>query len=210
MRDRSAALTDADLSALDWQKMDGLLPAIVQDAATLQVLMLAYMDREALSLTLESGFATFFSRSKGRLWRKGEESGNHLKVQAVFADCDGDALVVLAEPAGPTCHLGTTSCFSKESAPGIGWLAQLARIVGDRAEADPAGSYTARLLGEGSSRVAQKVGEEGVELALAGAAGTREACIEEASDLLYHVTVLMQARGFGWGDVTDKLRERHA
>jgi len=210
MRDRNTPLSEADLSALAWEKMDGLLPAVVQDAATLQLLMLGYMSREALAETLASGFATFFSRSKQRLWRKGEESGNHLAVRAVFADCDGDALLVLAEPAGPTCHLGTTSCFSEESAPGIGWLAQLARIVGDRAEADPAGSYTVRLLGEGPNRIAQKVGEEGVELALAGAAGTRQACIEEASDLLYHVTVLMQARGFGWGDVTDKLRERHA
>jgi phosphoribosyl-AMP cyclohydrolase / phosphoribosyl-ATP pyrophosphohydrolase len=210
MRDRSAPLSEADLSALAWEKMDGLLPAVVQDAATLQLLMLAYMSREALAETMASGFATFFSRSKGRLWRKGEESGNHLKVQAIHADCDGDALLVLAKPAGPTCHLGTTSCFSEASAPGIGWLAQLARIVADRAEADPAESYTARLLGEGPSRIAQKVGEEGVELALAGAGGTKEACVEEAADLLYHVTVLMQARGFGWDEVTQKLRERHS
>ena len=208
MRDRSAALTQADLSTLAWDKMDGLLPAIVQDAATLQPLMLGYMNREALTASLESGFATFFSRSKGRLWRKGETSGNQLAVKAIFADCDDDALLVLAEPAGPTCHLGTTSCFGTETAPGIGWLAQLARIVRERAGADPESSYTARLLGEGPARIAQKVGEEGVELALAGAGGDREACVAEAADLIYHVTVLMQARGFGWSEVTDKLRER--
>jgi phosphoribosyl-ATP pyrophosphohydrolase/phosphoribosyl-AMP cyclohydrolase len=209
MRDRSAPLTEADLSALDWQKMDGLLPAIVQDAATLQPLMLAYMNREALAASLESGFATFFSRSNGRLWRKGETSGNHLEVQAIFVDCDNDALLVLAVPAGPACHLDTTSCFTEATAPGIGWLEQLARIVHERGAAAPEESYTARLLGEGPTRIAQKVGEEGVELALAGAAGSREACIEEAADLIYHLTVLMEARGFGWGDVTEVLRKRH-
>jgi phosphoribosyl-ATP pyrophosphohydrolase/phosphoribosyl-AMP cyclohydrolase len=209
MRDRSAPLSPADLPSLAWEKMDGLLPAIVQDAATLQLLMLGYMNREALDTTLESGFVTFFSRSKQRLWRKGEESGNHLKLVAVQADCDDDALLVLADPAGPTCHLGTTSCFTAETAPGIGWLPALARIVADRAGADPKQSYTARLLAEGPNRIAQKVGEEGVELALAGAAGEREACISEAADLIYHVTVLMQARGFGWDEVTEKLRERH-
>ena len=210
MRDRSAPLTQADLGALDWAKMDGLLPAIVQDAATLQLLMLGYMSREALGQSLESGFATFFSRSKNRLWRKGEESGNHLKVQAIFGDCDDDALLVLAEPAGPTCHLGTTSCFGEEMAPGIGWLQQLTRIVRERGAADPETSYTARLLGEGPGRIAQKVGEEGVELALAGASGERDACIAEAADLIYHVTVLMEARGFGWRDVAETLRRRHA
>jgi len=210
MRDRSAPLTEADLSALDWQKMDGLLPAIVQDAATLQPLMLGYMNRDALAASLESGFATFFSRSKGRLWCKGETSGHHLAVKAIFADCDDDSLLVLAEPAGPTCHLGTTSCFGEANAPGIGWLEQLARIVHQRGGEDAAVSYTARLLGEGPTRIAQKVGEEGVELALAGAAGTREACIEEAADLIYHVSVLMEARGFGWTDVTETLRRRHA
>ena len=209
MRDRSAPLTEADLEALDWAKMDGLLPAIVQDAATLQLLMLGYMNREALAASLETGFATFFSRSRDRLWRKGEESGNHLKVQAVFADCDDDALLILGEPAGPTCHLGTTSCFSEATAPGIGWLAQLSRIVHERGAADAETSYTARLLGEGPSRIAQKVGEEGVELALAGASGERDACVAETADLIYHVTVLMEARGFGWGDVTEVLRRRH-
>src|SRR3954468_9405350 len=209
MRARSAPLTEADLSALHLAEMDGLLPAIVQDAATLQPLMLGYMTREALAASLESGFATFFSRSKNRLWQKGETSGHRLAVKAIFADCDDDALLVLAEPAGPTCHLGTTSCFGAATAPGIGWLEQLARIVHERGAAPPEESYTARLLDEGATRIAQKVGEEGVELALAGAAGEREACIEEAADLIYHVTVLMEARDFGWSDVTETLRKRH-
>jgi phosphoribosyl-ATP pyrophosphohydrolase/phosphoribosyl-AMP cyclohydrolase len=209
MRDRNAPLTEADLGALAWDKMDGLIPAIVQDAATLQVLMLGYMDRTALAATLASGFATFFSRSRGRLWQKGETSGNRLAVKAIHSDCDEDALLVLAEPEGPTCHLGTTGCFSQGGPDGVGWLGKLARIVHERAGADPAESYTARLLGEGPSRIAQKVGEEGVELALAGASGDREACVSETADLLYHVSVLMEARGFGWDEVAAVLAERH-
>jgi phosphoribosyl-ATP pyrophosphohydrolase/phosphoribosyl-AMP cyclohydrolase len=209
MRDRNAPLTEADISGLSWEKMGALLPVVVQDKETLQLLMLGYMDKAALRATLSSGFATFFSRSKGRLWQKGETSGNRLAVRGVFSDCDEDALLVLAEPEGPTCHLGTQSCFSAEGAAGVGWLGLLARIIRGRAGADPAESYTARLLAEGPRRIAQKVGEEGVEVALAGAAGEREECIDEAADLLYHLVVLMQARGFGWDDVADRLRQRH-
>jgi phosphoribosyl-ATP pyrophosphohydrolase/phosphoribosyl-AMP cyclohydrolase len=209
MRDRNAPLTLADAAALDWAKMDGLIPAVVQDGATQQLLMLGYMNEAALTATLESGLATFFSRSKQRLWTKGETSGNHLRVLGVFADCDGDALLVRADPVGQTCHLGMTSCFTEESADGVGWLAELARIVAFRAAADPKESYTARLLGEGIQRVAQKIGEEGVELALAGAAGERQACVDETADLLYHLTVLMQARGYGWDDVAAVLKARH-
>ena len=157
MRDRSAPLSRADLDALDWEKMEGLVPAIVQDASTRQVLMLGYMSREALEATLADGFATFFSRSKARLWRKGETTGHHLAVRSVHMDCDGDALLVLAEPAGPTCHLGTASCFSEEAAPGLGWLGQLSRIVRERAESGderqlhraPAGRGTAAHRPEG-------------------------------------------------------------
>jgi phosphoribosyl-ATP pyrophosphohydrolase/phosphoribosyl-AMP cyclohydrolase len=210
MRDRNAPLTAADAAGLAWDKMGGLIPAVVQDAATHQVLMLGYMSPEALGRTLADGRATFFSRAKGRLWQKGETSGNALAVEAVFADCDGDALLVLAEPAGPTCHLGTDSCFTAGGPRGTGWLGRLARIVRDRADADPEQSYTARLLREGPLRIAQKVGEEGVELALAGAARETAACVEEAADLVYHLTVLMEARGFGWEDVAKKLAERHA
>jgi phosphoribosyl-ATP pyrophosphohydrolase/phosphoribosyl-AMP cyclohydrolase len=209
MRDRNAPLSEADVAALAWDKMGGLLPAIIQDRATLQLLMLGYMNEEALRATLASGFATFYSRSKGRLWQKGETSGNRLAVSRIRADCDSDALLIEAEPEGPTCHLGTASCFSGSGPGGVGWLGSLARIVDERGSADPATSYTARLLGEGPMRIAQKIGEEGVEVALAGAAGTREACIEESADLLYHLTVLMKARGFSWDDVAAKLEERH-
>jgi phosphoribosyl-ATP pyrophosphohydrolase/phosphoribosyl-AMP cyclohydrolase len=209
MRDRNAPLTEADLDGLAWLKMDGLLPAIAQDADTGQVLMLGYMDRAALAATVADGFATFFSRSKGRLWQKGETSGNRLAVTAVLADCDGDALLVRAVPEGPTCHLGTVSCFGADGPTGAGWLGRLARIVHERARADPAESYTARLLGEGPARIAQKLGEEGVELALAAVSRDAAGCAEEAADLLYHLTVLMEAKGFGWEDVAKMLEERH-
>ena len=209
MRDRNAPLTADDIASLDWEKMDGLLPAVVQDAATRQLLMLGYMNADALRQTLSSGQVTFYSRSKGRLWTKGETSGHHLALRAIYPDCDNDALLVEADPQGPTCHLGTDSCFSGEGPAGVGWLAGLARIVHQRAGADEGGSYTARLLKEGPSRIAQKVGEEGVELALAGAAGDTQACIEEAADLIYHMIVLMEARGFGWDEVTKVLSERH-
>jgi phosphoribosyl-ATP pyrophosphohydrolase/phosphoribosyl-AMP cyclohydrolase len=208
MRDRNAPLSADEINSLAWEKMCGLLPAVVQDQATGQVLMLGYMSREALAATLEKGRAVFHSRSKERLWEKGETSGNSLAVREVLADCDGDALLVKAEPAGPTCHLGTVSCFGGD-ADGSGFLGALSRIVASRAGGDPAESYTARLLEEGPAKVAQKVGEEGVELALAAVSRDREGCVEETADLLYHVAVLMEARGFGWEDVAAVLRKRH-
>jgi len=209
MRDRSAPLTAADIGALAWKKMDGLLPAAVQDCATGQLLMLAYMSPDALAATLERGVAVFHSRSRASLWEKGETSGNRLAVREILTDCDGDALLVKVEPAGPACHLGTTSCFGTGGAEGAGFLAGLSRIVASRAGADPADSYTARLLSDGPAKVAQKVGEEGVELALAAVGRDREGCIEEAADLLYHLTVLMESRGFDWADVAAVLRRRH-
>jgi phosphoribosyl-ATP pyrophosphohydrolase/phosphoribosyl-AMP cyclohydrolase len=209
MRDRNAPLSEASLEGLAWDKMDGLLPASVQDRATGELLMLGYMDRAALGHTLESGFATFFSRSKGRLWQKGETSGNRLLVHSVHEDCDGDALLVRATPEGPTCHLGSRSCFGGE-VQGPGWLAALARIVADRAASGGEGSYTARLLAEGPARIAQKVGEEGVEVALAAVTRDAAGCAEEVADLLYHLTVLMQAKGFGWDEVIAVLKERHS
>lgn len=209
MRDRNTPLSADGAASLAWDKMGGMLPAIVQDADTLQPLMLGYMNQEALEETCRSGFVTFFSRSKGRLWQKGETSGNRLAMREIHADCDADALLVKAVPHGPTCHLGTTSCFGAEEAEGIGFIAHLARIVRDRAQEGSESSYTARLLAEGPTRIAQKVGEEGVEVALAGALGDRQGCIDETADLVYHLTVLMEARGFGWEDVMARLRERH-
>lgn len=210
MRDRNAPLTPADIDLPDWAKMEGLLPVIVQDAATLQVLMLGYMDRAALAATLESGFVTFFSRSKRRLWRKGESSGDVLAVHKVMLDCDGDALLVTAEPAGPTCHLGTLSCFTASGPQGVGALGQLARTVAERAAGDPARSYTTRLIAQGPTRIAQKIGEEGVEVALAGAVGDASECASETAELLYHLTVLMQVLDFGWDDVARVLAARAA
>ena len=202
-------MTEEQFESLAWAKMSGLLPAAVQDADTGQLLMLGYMNRVALAATLSTGKVTFYSRSKQRLWQKGETSGNTLALRSVTPDCDNDALLVRAVPAGPTCHRGTTSCFGEGEAEGPGFLAALARIVATRAAADPKDSYTARLLQEGPQRIAQKLGEEGVELALAAVARDKEGCVEDTADLLYHLTVLMQARGYGWDDVAEVLKARH-
>lgn len=210
MRDRNAPLTAADVAGLGWDKMDGLLPAIVQDRCSGRVLMLGYMNRDALEATLSTGLATFFSRSKQRLWQKGESSGNRLDVRAVFADCDDDALLVLAHPEGPTCHTGMISCFGNEAIEGPGWLGELAAVVRQRAQTAGEGSYTRTLLEEGIGRIAQKVGEEGVEVALAAVTRGAEGCAEEIADLVYHLTVMMQALGFGWDEVIAQLRSRQA
>lgn len=196
-----------DPAAIDWAKQDGLVAAVVQDAATLRVLMLGYMDRDAFERTLRTRQATFYSRTRQRLWTKGETSGNVLDVVDVRLDCDGDTLLVLVHPRGPACHLARESCFP--DAPGD-FLAQLDRIVADRASERPPGSYTTRLLEGGVRRVAQKVGEEGVETALAGVAQDEAALAAESADLLYHLLVLLRARGLALGDAIDVLRERHA
>jgi phosphoribosyl-ATP pyrophosphohydrolase/phosphoribosyl-AMP cyclohydrolase len=201
-------MTRDELGELDFAKGGGLIAAVVQDAATLQVLMLAYMDEAALDETLQSGEATFFSRTRGGRWRKGETSGNRLKAVSVKRDCDGDAVLVLVEPVGPACHLGTTACFGDEDAPGLGRLARLEATIAAREGADPAASWTARLLAAGPKRAAQKVGEEGVETALAGAAGDEKELCEESADLLYHLLVLLRARGVKLAQVLDVLAGR--
>ena len=194
-----------DIEALAWEKQDGLLPAIVQDAATLRVLMLGYMDREALHVTLASGKVTFFSRSKGRLWTKGEQSGHVLELVSINVDCDADTLLLQARPHGPTCHLQRTSCFP--DAPGDG-LAELDALVAARERERPEGSYTTRLFEGGIRRIAQKVGEEGVETSLAAVAQDDEALLGEAADLLYHLTVLLRARGLSLEDAKRVLAAR--
>ena len=194
-----------DAEALDWGKGGGLLPAIVQDARTLRVLMLGYMDRAALEATLSSRRVTFFSRSKGRLWTKGESSGNFLELASIDVDCDGDTLLVQAHPQGPTCHLQRESCFP--SAPGS-TLADLSALVERRAAERPEGSYTTKLFDGGIRRIAQKVGEEGVETALAAVAEDEDALLGEGADLLFHLLVLLRARGLGLADVEAKLRMR--
>lgn len=209
MRDRSAPLNKSEIGALDWQKMGGLIPAVVQDHRTGEVLMLGYMNAEAIAASLESGFVTFFSRSRGQLWQKGETSGNRLAVRGIFSDCDSDALLVLADPEGPVCHLGTRSCFEAPS-PATAWLGELSSIIAERARSGDSSSYTRKLLSEGPSRIGQKIGEEGVELALAAVTRDPDGCVDEAADLIYHLTVLMEARGFSWDDVASRLRERHS
>ncbi|WP_376692884.1 bifunctional phosphoribosyl-AMP cyclohydrolase/phosphoribosyl-ATP diphosphatase HisIE [Wenzhouxiangella sp. EGI_FJ10409] len=198
-----------DLENLDWNKGDGLLPAIVQDADDGRVLMLGYMNAEALEATRSSERVTFFSRSKQRLWTKGESSGNHLALVDVRVDCDRDTLLVLARPHGPTCHTGSETCFGDARLPAVGFLADLERTIQSRAGTDPASSYTARLLAEGVKRCAQKVGEEGVEVALAAAAGEREELESEAADLLYHLLVCLQSAGSDLESVVDTLIRRH-
>jgi len=194
--------TALDIESLAWDKQDGLLPTIIQDAATRRVLMLGYMNREALAATLASRRVTFFSRSKGRLWMKGESSGDVLELVSLEADCDADTLLVQATPHGPTCHLKRASCFP--DAPGD-FLAELDALIATRERERPEGSFTS-----GVRRIAQKVGEEGVETALAAVAQDDDALLGEASDLVYHLLVLLRARGLGLGDVAELLRQRHS
>lgn len=197
-----------DTSRVDFDKGGGLVCTVVQDALTLQVLMVAWMDRAALDETLASGEATFFSRSRQQRWRKGETSGNTLKVENITLDCDGDTLLLSVTPAGPACHLGATSCFGAAAAPGLGRLGALQRTIVSRAGVSPDESWTAKLLAKGPKRIAQKVGEEGVETALAGAAGDDVELCEESADLLYHLAVLLHARGLSLNDVMAVLAKR--
>lgn len=201
-------MTEDEIAALDFAKGAGIIPVTVQDSATLQVLMLAYMNEAALRETLSSGEATFFSRSRNARWRKGETSGHRMKVERITPDCDRDALLLQVTPAGPACHCGTTSCFGEEAAPGVGRLARLERTISARALADPSESHTARLLARGPKRAAQKLGEEAVEAALAGAAGPETELREEAADLLYHLLVLLHARNVSLREVCDVLAAR--
>ncbi|QDH70390.1 bifunctional phosphoribosyl-AMP cyclohydrolase/phosphoribosyl-ATP diphosphatase HisIE [Marilutibacter alkalisoli] len=194
------------MDSLAWDKQGGLLPAIVQDDRTLRILMLGYMDRAALQATLDTRRVTFFSRSKGRLWTKGESSGHFLDLVSIEADCDSDTLLLMARPNGPTCHLGTTSCFRQ--APGA-FLTELDALVGQRERERPEKSYTTGLFEAGVRRIAQKVGEEGVETALAAVAQDEEALCNEAGDLLFHLLVLLRARGRSLDDVVEVLRQRH-
>jgi len=202
-------ITNENSNKLSWDKMDNLLPAIVQDALSGKVLMQGYMDQDALAKTLETGKVTFFSRSKQRLWTKGETSGNTLDLVSVACDCDQDSLLVLANPNGPTCHTGVESCWFEGNTPAFTFLADLERVLAARKDADPKSSYTASLYNKGIKRIAQKVGEEGVETALAATVHDKEELKNEAADLLYHLTVLLQASDMSLNDALNVLRERH-
>ncbi|MFO1408762.1 MAG: bifunctional phosphoribosyl-AMP cyclohydrolase/phosphoribosyl-ATP diphosphatase HisIE [Steroidobacteraceae bacterium] len=205
--------TGIDAAAIDWSKDGGLVPAIVQDADSGAVLMLGYMNREALGATQARGRVVFYSRSRQRLWEKGETSGNHLQLESVRLDCDADTLLVLARPAGPTCHTGTRTCFGDEPASRaetLGFLARLEDVIAARIHDAPEGSYTARLYAKGVRRVAQKVGEEGLEVALAGAGEPDPQLVSESADLLFHLLLLLRSRSIPFAAVVDELRQRHA
>jgi phosphoribosyl-ATP pyrophosphohydrolase/phosphoribosyl-AMP cyclohydrolase len=203
----------SDLDRLDFAKGEGLMPAVIQHAGTGVVLMIGYMNREALEATLTRGRVVFFSRSNARLWEKGETSGNSLEVAEIRADCDSDALLVSAWPRGPVCHLGSGNCFGSQAISDterLAFLGELEHVIGERIATRPEGSYTARLVASGMKRIAQKVSEEGLEVALAAAGGSDSEVVAEASDLFYHVLVLLKARGLSLKRVLAELQARHA
>lgn len=200
-----------NIDDLAWGKMDGLIPAIVQDAFDGRVLMQGYMNKDALKVTLESGQVTFWSRSRQQLWTKGETSGHYLGLVDIHPDCDSDCLLIRARQEGPTCHLGLDTCFDAEAKviPELAFLAKLERVIEKRDAERPAGSYTTSLLESGIKRIAQKVGEEGVETALAAVAGADEELLNESADLIYHLLVLLRSRKLELGSLVEVLKVRH-
>jgi phosphoribosyl-AMP cyclohydrolase / phosphoribosyl-ATP pyrophosphohydrolase len=206
-------MNPTEIRALDWKKGDGLLPAVIQDSRNGQVLMLGFMNESALRTTLESRRVTFFSRTKNRLWTKGETSNHFLNVVEVAADCDNDSILVTAIPDGPTCHNGTQSCFGDQiqsSASSVAFLSKLEAVIAQRIEQRPEGSYTAKLWSDGVTRMAQKVGEEGVEVALAAVTQDNDRLVGESADLLFHLALLLKSRDLSLGDVVSELEKRHA
>ncbi|TMP48520.1 MULTISPECIES: bifunctional phosphoribosyl-AMP cyclohydrolase/phosphoribosyl-ATP diphosphatase HisIE [unclassified Pseudoalteromonas] len=201
-------LTKDTLSQVDFAKSE-LIPAIVQDARTGVILMQGFMNQDALAATFDKQKVTFYSRSKERLWTKGETSENYLEVVSVHTDCDYDSLLVLANPLGPTCHLGTQSCFGDDAKPSLSFLAELEQVIVSRKDDDPSKSYTASLFAKDLSRSCQKVGEEGVEVALAAMKHDNDELTNESADLLYHLTVLLQRQGLSLADVVSCLQGRH-
>ncbi|PKB85929.1 bifunctional phosphoribosyl-AMP cyclohydrolase/phosphoribosyl-ATP diphosphatase [Ewingella americana] len=204
----NARLSEEQIAQLDWEKVDNLMPVIVQHAVSGEVLMMGYMNQEALTITQASGKVTFYSRTKQRLWTKGESSGNFLNLVSLYPDCDNDTLLALVNPIGPTCHKGNNSCFHP-AATDWGFLFQLEELLASRKNADPESSYTAKLYASGTKRIAQKVGEEGVETALAATVNDRFELTNEASDLMYHLLVLLQDQDLNLSTVIENLRQRH-
>lgn len=197
------------IEKLNFEKLNGLIPAIIQDSTTSQVLMVGFMNREALAKTLQERKVTFWSRTKGRLWQKGETSGNILEVSSVQIDCDGDALLIHANPTGPVCHTGSYTCFGEPKSDNRdSVLDQLEDIIRERRERMPSDSYTAKLIRQGTARIAQKVGEEAVETVVAALQHNRDSLKEESADLLYHLLVLLQEQELKLTDVTAVLRQR--
>jgi phosphoribosyl-ATP pyrophosphohydrolase/phosphoribosyl-AMP cyclohydrolase len=198
------------MTKVDFQKCGGLVPAIIQDAKTKTVLMLGYMNEEALRKTEETGLVTFYSRSRQCLWAKGETSGNHLRMVSIKSDCDNDTLLIQANPDGPTCHTGTDTCWGEENDNPIAFLSELQRFIEKRHEEMPEGSYTTSLFQSGVGRMAQKVGEEAVESVIEAMAGNDERLIYEASDMIYHLMVLLTSKGLKIEDLAVELQKRHA
>ncbi len=198
-----------DIQNINWEKGNGLIPAIIQNAKTEQVLMLGYMNAESLAKTRKTGLVTFYSRSRNVLWTKGETSGNTLKLVSAVLDCDQDTVLIRAIPTGPTCHEGTISCFGDKGPQGLGFLSLLESLIEDRKTASPDSSYTAKLLQGPLHKAAQKVGEEGVETALAAIAETDDGLVYESADLIYHLMVLLAAKDMKFADVIKELRKRH-
>ena len=200
-----------NIDDLAWEKMDGLIPAIVQDAFDGRVLMQGFMSKDSLRITFESGRVTFWSRSRQQLWTKGETSGHYLDLVDIHPDCDLDCLLIRARQEGPTCHLGLDTCFDVDGKvfPELAFLSELERVIAQRDEERPAGSYTTALLESGVQRIAQKVGEEGVETALAAVAGSDEELLNESADLIYHLLVLLHNRKLELGTVVEVLKSRH-
>ena len=196
--------SDFDLS----KNSDGLLPVVVQDCATLKVLMVAYMNREAFEKTVETGKATFYSRSRNALWTKGETSGNFIEVVQMYPDCDNDTLLIMGKPYGPACHRGTTACFDTPETEGF--IRKLERVIQGRHAAMPEGSYTTHLFNKGVNKIAQKVGEEAVETVIEAIDGNKERYLYEACDLVYHLLVLNEQMGFTLQDMERELADRHS
>ncbi len=194
---------------LDFNKMNGLVPAIIQDAETAKVLMLGYMNQEAYDKTIKTGLVTFYSRTRQRLWTKGEESGNFLDVVSIKEDCDQDTLLIQVHPRGPVCHTGTDTCWGEVNSEPVLFLKELQQFIQKRHEEMPEGSYTTSLFQSGINKMAQKVGEEAVETIIEATNGTNERLIYEGSDLLYHLIVMLTAKGLSIEDLARELEERH-
>lgn len=204
-----------DIDTIDFTKdPGGLVPAVIQDAVTRRVLMLGYMNRESLEKTLDLGLVTFYSRSRNELWTKGETSGNYLKLRDIIADCDQDTLLVEAVPVGPVCHTGSDTCFDEVNDPslmeGLDFLGYLQGVVQDRKKNPREESYTNKLFAKGVNKIAQKVGEEAVELVIEAKDENKELFMGEAADLIYHITVLLAHKGYTWEEVLAVLKERHS
>lgn len=194
---------------LDFEKMGGLIPAIVQDNYTNKVLMLGFMNEEAYEETLSTKKVTFFSRTKNRIWMKGETSGNTLQVVGILPDCDNDTILIKAIPAGPVCHTGADTCFGEKNVEEIMFLKYLQNFIERRRQEMPEGSYTTSLFTKGVNRMAQKVGEEAVETVIEATNGTEEGLVYEASDLIYHLIVLLTSKGLRLEDLAKELKRRH-